>query len=462
MNHLRKKLAFSIILLVGICIVSPMVGITVATVDEREGVMIDFGYYNVDWIELNFDENMNGIEALEKACSLRGYNILKDMYGSIVSVNGEANLVASVWGMYVLEANKTWSKVDTPKSYIICNEKIISWARASDVNDMMPAVDHTGHTYYSYAHDGKTIHERDLRIASLAPSVTETLAAVGASENIVATDKFSNYPQSVYDRQNSGEISFVGGYTDPNYELILSSDPDIVFLDGSIGEHVSIADKLRKSGLNAVVFYEVVKIQDLMKNIWIAASAIGMSERGNDYNVQLSMTMNSISAVSDIKSLKAFISLSTHDSPFVAGNNTYPDSILTSIGVTNVFSDIPQWGMVDREAIYVKQPDAIIIIYSGSEITSDREYEKVLRSLNSMWKDTPAFERKNIYIFSGESADLLSRPGARLGAVTELIAKVLDRDSFIAADYWDRCPKYFGDDYSQYLKYQGTEGVLLV
>ena len=461
MNHLKVKLVLSVALLVGICIVSPMIGITVATMDEKEGVMIDFGYYNVDWIEMNFDEDMNGMEALERACSLRGNVLQKDVYGSVVSVNGEANLVASVWGMYVLEKDKTWQKVEIPQSYTVSNEKIISWARASDVNDMMPAVDHTGHTYYSYAFHGKTHQGRDLRIASLAPSITEMLVAVGASEYIIATDKYSNYPQSISDRQDSGEISLVGGYTDPNYELILSSKPDIVFLDGSVGEHISIADKLRKSGFNAVVFYEVVKIPDLMKNIWIAASAVGMSKVGNDYNVQLSATINSVCAVLDIKSCKAFVSLSTNDSPYVAGNNTYPDSILTSIGVTNIFSDIPQWGMVDREAIYVKQPDAIIIIYSGSEIVSDREYEKVLRSLNSMWKDTPAFEGKNIYIFSGKSADLLSRPGARLGAVVELIAKVLDRDSFIAADYWDRCPKYFGDDYSQYLKYQGSEGVLL-
>lgn len=462
MNHLRIKSALSIALLIGICVASPLVGITVPTADEKSGVMIDFGYYDVDWVELGFERGTTGMEALEMACSAKGYAIRKDAHGSVVSVDGEANLVASTWGMYVLEKDRTWSRVEDPRSYDVGGEKIVSWARASDVGDMMPAVDQTGHTYYSYASHGKNAHGRNLRIACLAPSVTETLSAVGASEYIVATDKYSDYPQSISDRQGSGEISYVGGYTDPNYELIVSSEPDIVFLDGSVGEHVTVADKLRKSGLNAVVLYEVVGMTDLMKNVWIAASAIGFSERGNDYNVQLSTTVRAICAVSNIKSCKAFVSLSANDSPYVAGNNTYPDSILASIGVTNVFSDIPGWGMVDKESIYVKQPDAIIIIYEGSEITTEKEYENVLRSLNSMWKDTPAFERKCVYLFSGKSADLLSRPGARLGAVAELMAKVLDMDSFIAADYWDRCPKFFGDDYSQYLRYQGAEGALLV
>lgn len=82
--------------------------------------------------------------------------------------------------------------------------------------------------------------------------------------------------------------------------------------------------------------------------------------------------------------------------------------------------------------------------------------------MNRVWKDTPAFQDKRIFVFSGASADLISRPGARFGAAVELIAKVLDPDSFVKADYWDRSPKYFADDYSDYLKYQGPEGVLLI
>lgn len=463
MDAVRLKISISVMILVAVCVIAPMIGLTASPVDEKEGVMVDFGYYNVDWVEIPLDDGMNGRDALDAACASLGYAIVTDVYGNVVSVDGEANLVTSVWGMYVLRGYgdaRHWVRVDDPATYDVGSEKIVSWARTSSSDNMMPAVDAAGYTYYSYAENGRNLYGDDLRIASLAPSVTETLVAVGALDNIVATDKYSNYPDTLVERQRNGSVSYVGGYTDPSYELIVTASPDIVFLDGSVGEHVSMADKLRKSGINAVVLYEVVKVEDLLKNIWIAASAIGMSEKGNGYNHQVSASMGSICAVTDISTLKAFISLSTSDSPYVAGNGTYADTILTSIGAVNIFSDIDSWGMVDREAIYVKQPDAIIIIYEGGEITTDREYENVLRSLNSMWKDTPAFENKNVFIFSGKSAELLSRPGARLCAAAELIAKVLDPDSFTAADYWDRCPKYFGNDYGEYLRYQG--GGLLI
>ncbi len=316
-----------------------MIGLTEASVDEKEGVMIDFGYYNVKWIESELSDGENGVQALEEACVSTGISLVKDIYGDIQSVDGESSFISTTWSMYVLSgegSSKIWKKVASPAEYDVGKEKIISWTRVSGESSMMPAVDSTGHTYYSYAENGKTLHGEDLRVVTMAPSVTETVAAVGGLDLIIATDTYSNYPEELNERSDS--ISKVGGYTDPNYELIVGVSPDMVFLDGSVGEHVNMADKLRKSGINVVVLYEVIEVSDLYKNIWIAASALGFSEKGNTYNEQLSNTIDSVCAVTDIQSCKAFISLSTSDSPYVAGSGTYANSILTSVGATNIFS----------------------------------------------------------------------------------------------------------------------------
>ena len=460
MHANNLKMILSAICVVGILVIVPMIGLTVDSVDEKEGVMIDFGYYDVDWVPISFSDGMTGIEALDTACHVTGYEYRVDRLGKVTSVNGESDLVSATWGMYILNDDGGWVQVADPGTFTVSGQKIISWARTSDTEAMMPAVDDTGFTYYSYADGGKDLTGDDLRIITLAPSVTETVAAIGGEEYIVATDKYSDYPATLVEKQVSGEVSFVGGYTDPNYELIVSQRPDIVFLDGSVGEHITMADKLRKSGVNCVMLYEVITVDDLLKNVWIAASAIGMSSSGNTYIKSLSGTISSICAVSNIQVMKAFISLSTTESPYVTGDGTYADTILEALGVTNIFGDQYSWVMVDKEVIWTKQPDAIVIIYQDSVIDSQKEYDDLLRSLNSMWKDTPAFKDKHINIFSGDSADLLSRPGARLGAAIELLAKALDPQSFIDRDYWDRAPSYYGDDYSQYLKYQ-QEGLMV-
>lgn len=444
------KVGISVALVAAILLILPAIGLTAESADDRIGVMIDYGQYEVDWVPLDSFDGLTGIEALDRACEKAGYNYRLDISGtSVISINEMDNGITSVWGLYVLR-DGSWSKVSDPSEYSVEDESIISWARTSDTSTMMPAVDASGFTYYSYADSGNNRYGSELRLITLAPAVTETVCAVGGEDLIVATDRYSDYPASLNDRN----LPKVGGYTDPNYELIVEQDPDIVFLDGSVGEHVSMADKLRKSGVYCVVLNEVVTVEDLYKNLWICASAIGYPSNGNTYIKSLSLTVDTVCSIANIQSVKGFVALSSSDSPYVAGNGTYADSILEALGVTNIFADLNSWTMVDKEAIYVKQPEVIIIIYEDGEIADQKAYDDLLRSLSNMWKNTPAFKEKKIYVFSGDSAYLLSRPGARLGAVYELLAKAISPQAFIDQDYWDRTYKFFGDDYADYLNYQ--------
>lgn len=455
-NTTSLKLGISCTIIVAVLCIIPFIGLTVDSADDNEGVMIDYGQYEVDWVRLNLADGMNGIEALQEACDVKGYEYRLDRSGTdVVSVNNVDNKITSTWKLFVLRGS-SWEEVEDPSGFDVGDEKLISWALTSDGTGMMPAVDATGYTYYSYADGGNNRYGSQLRILTLAPSVTETVCAVGGEGYIVGTDKYSDYPKSLAEKG----LPTVGGYTDPNYELIVQEDPDIVFLDGSVGEHVTMSDKLRKSGIYCVVLNEVVSVEDLYKNLWICASAIGLSDNGNTYIRSLSLTIDTVCSIANIQSTKGFIALSTDESPYVAGERTYADSILESLGVTNIFSDQNSWTMVDKEAIYIKQPDVIIVVYGDGEITSQSEYDDVLRSMSNMWKNTPAFKNKSIYLFSGDAADLLSRPGARLGAVYELLAKAISPQSFIEQDYWDRTYKYFGDDYAEYLKYQ-QEGLMI-
>lgn len=452
MDAITLKLTLSAAIVAAILLIVSGVGLTVESADDAEGVMIDFGQYEVTWVKMDLSDGMTGTEALQEACGRVGYGCVLSKDGSsVVSVNETGNGITSVWGMYVLRGG-SWEKVPSPSEYEVGDEKFVSWARTSDAATMMPGVDATGFTYYSYADGGQNRSGSDLRLITLAPSVTETVCAAGGESYIVGTDRYSDYPESL--RERLGSDNYVGGYTDPNYELIVGCTPDIVFLDGSVGEHVTMADKLRKTGVYCAVLYEVTSVEDLYKNLWICASAMGLSSEGSTYISALSETIGSVCDIANIQETRGFITLGTSESPFAAGNGTYADSILEAIGVTNIFSDLSSWTMVDKEAIYVKQPDVIIIVYEDGEITTQKEYDDVLRSLSDIWKDTPAFQNKRIYIFSGDSADLLSRPGARLGAVYELLAKAVDPQSFIDRDYWDRTYKFFGDDYADYLKYQ--------
>lgn len=445
------------------------VGFTVDEMDEKQGVMIDFAYYNIDWTPMTFEEGMDGVDVLESACAEKGFDIVWDERDPDVlySVNGQTNLQKVKWGMYVLDANDNWVEVESPREFDVGDENVISWARTGPGSEMMPAVDQTGFVYYSYAYHGKTLDTGEkLRIVTLAPSVTETVCAVGGLEYIVGTDRYSDYPNRLVENQRSGDISIVGGYTDPNYEKIIATGPDLVFLDGGTGEHVLMADKLRKSGIPCVVLYEAVDTDDLLKNLWICASAIGDSVAGNEYIRLVSASIDNICSIPNLSNKKVFVPLGVSDSPFTAGSGTYINSMIESLGATNVFAnDSKSWFMVSKETVYERQPDIIILIYDAEEISSQREYRMLLSRFNDLWKETPAYQNGDVYVFSGDAASLLSRPGARLPEALELMAKILDPESFILADPSDVVGlKYYNNSYNDpengFLTYVKAGGLL--
>jgi len=462
------KLAAAVAIAIAVIAAVPFIGFTVNASDNTQGVMIDFAYYNVEWVPFEFEEGMTGSEALVRACSEKGYAIEYEQDGAVYSIDNVPRLLNVSWGMYVLRPDggtASWVQVEDPSSYIVDDDKVVSWARTGSGSEMMPATDSTGFTYYGYASSGMSGSGEKLKVATLAPSVTETVCAVGGYDYIVATDRYSDYPNKLLQARQAGAIHEVGGYTDPNFELIVADRPDIVFLDGGTGEHVTMADKLRKAGVNCVVLYEAVDTDSLLKNLWICASALGFPENGNAYIKDVKEAINNICRIPDLTGRTVFVSLGVSESPYTAGSGTYVDSMLESLGAVNIFGDSLSWFMVDKEAVYDRQPDVIIIIYDSEEIKTQRQYRSLLNGLNDVWKRTPAFINGDVYVFSGDAASLLSRPGARMPEALELMAKILDPDAFAAADPTDTIGvKYYNDGYNDgdngYLTYVKAKGLL--
>ena len=73
--------------------------------------------------------------------------------------------------------------------------------------------------------------DRPERIVSIAPAATEILYAVGAGDQVVAVDDFSNHPEGAPMTDLSGH--------DPNVEAIASYEPDLVLLSNDTNDVVA-------------------------------------------------------------------------------------------------------------------------------------------------------------------------------------------------------------------------------
>ena len=105
------------------------------------------------------------------------------------------------------------------------------------------------------------------KIVSLAPSLTETLFAVGAGDQVVAVDDQSTYPEHA-------PMTDLSGY-EPNVEAIGNYEPDLVIASDDPGDLVS---GLETIGVPTLVLPAVTDLDELYAQIEVVGDATGHTE----------------------------------------------------------------------------------------------------------------------------------------------------------------------------------------
>lgn len=108
------------------------------------------------------------------------------------------------------------------------------------------------------------------RIVSLAPSITETLYALGLGDRVVGVTDFCRYPSEV---QNKARI---GGFYDPNFEAILVLKPDLVIM---LEEHSELLPALRKLKIETLVVCHKT-IPDIIESFRVIGRVCGRGAEG--------------------------------------------------------------------------------------------------------------------------------------------------------------------------------------
>src|SRR5438445_6050611 len=88
-----------------------------------------------------------------------------------------------------------------------------------------------------------TLHAAEVqRIISLAPSVTETVFALGMGDKLVGVSVYCDYPPQAQ------RIERVGNFLTPNIEAIIAKHPDVVIAVPSPGNQSGV-EALQRLGL---------------------------------------------------------------------------------------------------------------------------------------------------------------------------------------------------------------------
>jgi iron complex transport system substrate-binding protein len=117
-----------------------------------------------------------------------------------------------------------------------------------------------------------TIEQRPERIVSLSPSLTETLYAVGAGEQVVAVDEQSTYPEQAPRTELSGLA------VDP--EAILTHDPDLVMVNADLEN--KLTEAMAKTGVQTLVLPDAPTLEAAYRQFELVGKATGHADEGTD------------------------------------------------------------------------------------------------------------------------------------------------------------------------------------
>lgn len=429
---------------------------TAGTVYQAQGLVLDFGDRDTVWTEADLHMINDPFELLTSACDQNGFEyevtdgtvtkIIRITYDDIEAYESDTE---RSWDFWIIKSGDLeWTKISPPYNDLkLLNYTACSWAYCSEDERPSVGADRAGNSIYGYV--------RPNRIASLAPSITETIGALNAVSTLVATDSYSNYPYSVVQGQSNGDIAKVGAYNAPSYEMIMGSSPDMVYCDGAQYIHYEMSERLRRSNVCTVVMYGGESVETILDNIYIIGVTLQYEMRARNVINMLEAAQETLVAVleaNNVALVDILFALSPDKAPWAAGKYTYVDDVSSAAFGNNVLSaEFYGWVNLNSEMIPGFDPDVIIIISDSSKYAATQsDYQAMLSSLSEEWKYTSAYNgsdplSSNIYLFSESFAEMASRPGPRYTQLMELMAMILHPEVF------GELPKYIGNDYNDYL-----------
>lgn len=214
---------------------------------------------------------------------------------------------------------------------------------------------------YERDETGRTvaIPEHPHRVVSLSPSLTDTVYAVGAANDLVGITDYTTYP-----REAARQKPSVGAVVNPSLERIVALHPDLVLALPEFNGAQSI-EGLQRLGI-PVFLFNTANIANIYLSIQAVGRVMDREREATALVAQLRAREAKVRAQSAGKDRLSVVLVLSIDPLITAGKNAFITEMIAAAGARSVTDDVQQdWLQMNVEAILPRKPDYILLMKSG-------------------------------------------------------------------------------------------------
>jgi iron complex transport system substrate-binding protein len=221
------------------------------------------------------------------------------------------------------------------------------------------------------------------RVICLMPSVTDTVYALGAGDDVVGISNYTKYPTAALTKPSVGDL------IKPSIETIVSLHPDLVIGVQPKGP-MEVTVQLERADI-PIFLVSPHGLAGILHSVETIGVALNRTPQADALVHSLQQRVDAVKARTKGQPAPRVFMPVWYDPISTIGKNAFITEIIEAAGGRSVTDDLPtEWPEISMEVVLERAPDALLLV-RGGKITL-----KVLEDRPG-WNSMTAVKAKRVY-----------------------------------------------------------------
>jgi len=258
------------------------------------------------------------------------------------------------------------------------------------------------------------------RVAAMIGSFADIWCLAGGKNSLAAA---AGDAWTSFDLGLGEDVVNLGAVKEPNLELLLSAEPDLILASINTAADLELQDTFAQAGIPAA-YFEVDCFDDYLRMLEVCARLTGCPERYKTYGEDIRAQVDAAIARQDGSAPKVLYVRASGSSCKAKGSEgSVLGEMLADLGCVNIADDGGLLENLSLEGIIAGDPDYIFAILQGADASAAQASLDAALLSNPAWSGLRAVREGRFHTLDHRMYNL--KPNARWGEAYEGLADIL-------------------------------------